>query len=352
MEGTAAVGVGARMRRRWGTGLLWLLLVLLVAAALTAGFEVWSLRRFAHAPLVAGEVTATVLLPPGESFRRFATRLSRQGLVASPRRLEWLARFRGVAHRVQAGEYEIHADQTPVELLEMLVAGRVKQYPFTVPEGLTCREIAARLGAGGLLAADAFVAATAAPQLLAATGTPGPTLEGYLLPETYQLRRGITAEELVGQMVAQMARVWTAERQAAADQLGLSRHQVLTLASIIEKETGRAEERPLISGVFHNRLRQGMRLQSDPTVIYAVEGFDGNLTRAHLETDTPYNTYTRHGLPPGPIANPGVAAIDAALAPTPTDALYFVSRNDGSHQFSTTMEEHLEAVDRYQLRRR
>jgi len=227
----------------------------------------------------------------------------------------------------------------------------VKQYPFTVPEGLTCAEIAARFAAAGFGTAAEFHAACVDPELLARVGLEQGDLEGYLFPETYQWHRGMTAHALVARMVAAMEAVWTPERSQAAQALNLTRHQALTLASIIEKETGDTAERAMISGVFHNRLRRGMRLQSDPTVIYGVTPFDGNLTRAHLETDTPYNTYTRAGLPPGPIANPGLASIDAALHPADTEALYFVSRNDGSHQFSATVEEHNRAVDRYQRRR-
>jgi UPF0755 protein len=330
-------------------------LVLLCAAVVVVGLiaagAAWSLRRWADRPISTAADEVVVTIAPGTPFRAVAAQLAAAGAIDSPRRLEWLARWRKVADRVRAGEYDLGGRHTPDEILALLVAGRVKQYPFTVPEGLTCREIATRFAAAGFGTEDDFLAATRDPQLLARLAIADGDLEGYLFPETYQWHRGMTARALVEAMVAAAEAVWTPERRQAAAALGLTLHQALTLASIIEKETGQAAERALISGVFHNRMKRHMRLQSDPTVIYGVTAFAGNLTRSHLETDTPYNTYTRAGLPPGPIANPGLASIDAALHPADTQALYFVSRNDGSHQFSTTVDEHNQAVDRYQRRR-
>ncbi|MGD2062799.1 MAG: endolytic transglycosylase MltG [Nitrospirota bacterium] len=345
----------ARQHRTWAPagGARWLGMACagLIAAGLLAAYGAWSLSRWAERPLAtpAGEVV--VWIAPGTSFRAVAAQVAAAGVVDSPRRLEWLARWRGVADRVRAGEYDLGGRYTPEEVLDLLLAGRVKQYPFTVPEGLTCREIASRFAAAGFGNEAEFVAACRDPELLARMGVREGTLEGYLFPETYQWHRGMTARALVERMVAAGEALWTPERRHTATALGMTVHQVLTLASIIEKETGHAGERALISGVFHNRLRRGMRLQSDPTVIYGLADFDGNLTRDHLATDTPYNTYTRAGLPPGPIANPGLESIDAALHPAETPALYFVSRNDGSHQFSATVEEHNRAVDRYQRHR-
>lgn len=334
-----------------GTHLLGLGCTLMVVAGLIIAYAAWALRTWAVHPHPAPAGDVVVTIPAGSSFRAVATRLAAAGVVDHPRRLEWLARWRGVADRVRAGEYDLGGSRSPAALLDLLVAGRVKQYPFTVPEGLTCAEIAARFAAAGFGTPADFRAACVDPTLLARVGLEQGDLEGYLFPETYQWHRGMTARALVERMLAAMEAVWTPERLQAAQDLGLTRHQALTLASIIEKETGDTAERAMISGVFHNRLRRGMRLQSDPTVIYGVTPFDGNLTRAHLETDTPYNTYTRAGLPPGPIANPGLASIDAALHPADTEALYFVSRNDGSHQFSASVEEHNRAVDQYQRRR-
>jgi UPF0755 protein len=178
------------------------------------------------------------------------------------------------------------------------------------------------------------------------------TLEGYLFPDTYFFPKGMSAESLAASMVERFENQFLPEWRVRADELKLSIHEVVTLASIIEKETGEASERPIISSVFHNRLKKNMRLESDPTVIYGIEDFDGNITRKHLKTATPYNTYTMKGLPPGPIANPGGASIQAALYPAKTDFLFFVSRKDRTHQFSTTIDEHNAAVRKYQLKRR
>lgn len=186
------------------------------------------------------------------------------------------------------------------------------------------------------------------PEFLLAAGVPGPQLEGYLFPDTYRFAPGTDVREVLTTMVRHFHDRFDAERHRRAAERGLSVNEVLTLASIIEKETGKPEERALIAAVFTNRLRIGMPLQSDPTVIYGLPAFDGDLTRADLAHPSPYNTYVVGGLPPGPIANPGLAAIDAALAPAASPALYFVSRNDGSHAFSTTLAEHNRAVGRYQ----
>ena len=309
------------------------------------------LSRWAATPLELPADGAVVVVAPGTPLRRIASQLADAGLLDHPRRFEYLARLRGVAGRLQAGEYRLTPPLTPDGLLALFVTGRVWVHTLTIPEGLTVAEIAARVEGAKIGTAADFLAACKDPTLLALAGTPSSRIEGYLLPQTYKWQRGATAAALAHRMVEAMAAVWTKERAAAAEALGLTRHQVLTLASIVEKETGQAEERPIIAAVFLNRLARGMRLQSDPTVIYGLDHFDGNLTRAHLEHDTPYNSYTRFGLPPTPICNPGVAAIDAVLHPATTDALYFVARGDTTHVFSATLAEHERMVDRYQRHR-
>jgi UPF0755 protein len=291
------------------------------------------------------------LVPEGAGLRRVAKDLEAAGLVRSAWAVEALGRWRGAADELRAGEYELRASQTPGEILEMLRAGRVKTWEVAVPEGLTAAEIAARVEAAGLAPKGAFLAVVRDPESPARYGVEGPGLEGYLFPETYQLARGLTPEAVVGAFLAQFRAAWE-PLAAPASARGLSMRQAVTLASIVEKETGAPEERPLVAAVFHNRLRLGMRLETDPTVIYGIEGFDGNLTRAQLEDEgNPYNTYRIGGLPPGPIANPGAAALRAVVEPAASDALYFVSRNDGTHVFSKSYEEHVENVRRFQLRR-
>jgi UPF0755 protein len=181
---------------------------------------------------------------------------------------------------------------------------------------------------------------------------PADSFEGYLFPDTYFFPRGVLAKDIITTMVNRFWTQFGVDWKERADELGLSVHEVITLASIIEKETGVSSERPIISSVFHNRLKKRMRLESDPTVIYGISDFDGNITRKHLDTHTPYNTYRIRGLPPGPIANPGAAAIESALFPAETDYLFFVSKKDRTHKFSTTILEHNRAVRKYQLRRK
>jgi UPF0755 protein len=208
------------------------------------------------------------------------------------------------------------------------------------------------VAAAGIGTTEQFVKAATDLGRLGRLGVPGKSLEGYLFPETYTVTTTTTPVEVVRAMVAQFERQLTPELLAAAKARGLDRHALVTLASIVQKEAGTVEEMPLIAAVFLNRLRMGMRLQADPTVIYGIVDFDGNLTRRHLLTPTPYNTYTRAGLPPGPIASPGLAALKAAAEPAQSNALYFVARGDGRHEFNTTLEAHNRAVRRYQLRGR
>lgn len=303
---------------------------------------------YARLPADPGAAGQVVKIARGQSVARTAERLHRLGIIREPLKFRALARLCGDDRRIQAGEYLLSASLAPREILDVLVGGRVQRHRVTIAEGLTVAQIARLVEAAGLASAEAFQAAATDPAALAAAGIEADSFEGYLFPETYFFTRSDTAADMVAAMAARFHQVFRAEWRHRAAEMGWTVHQVVTLASIVEKETGAPSERALISGVFHNRLGRGMRLESDPTVIYGIADFDGNITRRHLRTPTPYNTYHIFGLPPGPIANPGAAAIAAALFPAETDALYFVSRNDGSHVFSRTYAEHLEAVRRYQ----
>jgi len=322
------------------------------AVTATAAVAYLQLTHWAATELLLPADGIVVVVTPGAPLRQVAARLTDGGVLDRADRFEHLARLRGVAGRIQAGEYRLTPPLTPDGLLALLVTGRVWNHTVTLPEGLTVAEIAARVAAAGIGSAGDFLAACNDPALRKKAGIPPGGIEGYLLPESYRWQRSATPATLARRMAEAMAAVWTPPRAAAAAALHLNRHQVLTLASIVEKETARPEERPIIAAVFLNRLRRHMRLQSDPTVIYGLAAFDGNLTRADLERDTPYNSYTRKGLPPTPICNPGVAAIDAVLHPATTDALYFVARGDSTHVFSATLTEHERMVDRYQRHRR
>lgn len=330
--------------------LLWLVLVTLVALLIAGAFGLrqWLFQRWPVSPPGVQRVT----IATGSALPQIAQQLEQAGVVGNAQRFIRLVRWREATQKIRAGEYEFAEAATPGEVLDRLIAGDVIKVRITIPEGFALREIAARAAAAGIGTAEQFRQAAIDPVRLKKLGIPGPSLEGYLFPETYIVTSTTTPEQLVRAMVAQFERQLTPDLLAAARARGLARHELVTLASIIQKEAGAEEEMPLIAGVFHNRLRKGMRLQADPTVIYGVAGFDGNLTRRHLETPTPYNTYTRGGLPPGPIASPGLAALKAAAMPAPTQALYFVARGDGRHEFNVTLEAHNRAVRRYQLRGR
>lgn len=298
------------------------------------------------------ETTRLFLIERGQGLVQVARNLEQAGLIKNARVLSLLARFHGDAGNLRAGEYEVSAGWSTRTILDRITSGRVKTYEVVLPEGIRVTEIADKLEAAGLADAADFLATVRDPEFVRSLGIEQGSLEGYLYPETYRLSRHLTAREITRVFVDQFERVWQDIESIAANQ-SLSRHEIVTLASIIEKETAAPEERPLIAAVFHNRLKKNMRLETDPTVIYGIEDFDGNLTREHLRSrSNPYNTYRIAGLPRGPIANPGIDALRAALEPAETDYLYFVSRNDGTHQFSRTYREHSQAVRKFQLRRR
>jgi UPF0755 protein len=238
----------------------------------------------------------------------------------------------------------------PLDILERFRSGTIVLHPVTIPEGYTIRQIAQVVGAAGLADPGEFVRLANDARFVESLGLGQPSLEGYLFPDTYAFPRRVSTEHVIRQMVDRFQEVYSPQWDVQAARIGLTRHQVVTLASIIEKETGDEAERPFISAVFHNRLRLRIPLQSDPTVIYPIKGFDGNLRKVDLVRDSPYNTYRRRGLPPGPIANPGRAALEAALYPASVEYLFFVSRNDGTHQFSRSLREHNKAVNQFQRR--
>jgi UPF0755 protein len=260
-----------------------------------------------------------------------------------------MTRLEGYDRRLKAGEYSLAPSQTPMQILAFMEKGWVRLHRLTIPEGLSILQIAALVQTSGLARAEDLVARALDPAYARLQQIPANTLEGYLFPETYFFPKTIGVEGILAAMLQRFRLNFPLEWEHRAAEMGLTVHEVVTLASIIEKETAEPSERPLISSVFHNRLKRGMRLETDPTVIYGIPNFDGNLTRAHLETPGPYNTYLIKGLPPGPIANPGRKAIEAALFPSDTDYLFFVSKNNGRHHFSSNWDEHRRAVQYYQL---
>jgi UPF0755 protein len=289
-------------------------------------------------------------IPPGTPFTQVSHILHQNHLIVSEWFFTLLGRVQRVDRNIIPGEYELHAGMRPTELLEKIVKGEVYQYTLTIPEGFNVVQIAEILDQKHLAIKQDILRLTRDQAFIRSLNVQAATLEGYLFPDTYQLSRYTPPESIIRTFVNRFHDVVTPDLKDRATLMGMTLQEVLTLASVVEKETGLAVERPLVSGVFHNRLKRGIPLQSDPTVIYALESFDGNIRKADLSVNSPYNTYKVRGLPPGPIANPGLAAIHAALYPTPTDFVYFVARNDGSHQFSATLEDHNKAVDIYQRR--
>lgn len=329
-----------------GTAIKWILsaavMVLLAVVLLTAGF-------FYHltAPADSYGEDHLLVIREGWTLRHVSMELQDYGIIKSPSLFLLWARIQGEGRNIRAGEYRVSPRMSPIQVLDMLTRGSVITHTVTIPEGYTVAQIASVLDRTGLGNREEFLELLADREFIEAHRLPGPTLEGYLFPDTYQFARGLTGRRMA---VTMIHRFWAMvdplkPRMAEMD---MSIQDVVTLASIIEKETGHPDERPLIASVFLNRLERGMRLDSDPTVIYGIRDFEGRLTRKHLRTFTPYNTYRIRGLPPGPIANPGEAAIKAVLYPAESDYFYFVSRNDGSHQFSRTLAEHNRAVRIYQ----
>ncbi len=324
------------------------LLALLTLAFLLALLQIWWVA--VPAPLVqAGSLI--VEIPAHQGVIQVAKRLREAGAIRSSVGFILLAGLRGSAKSLKAGEYEIPQDATTVTILALLESGKVRPHPILFPEGGTLGDLARLLEADGLVKAEEVLRLSRDRAFLQALGVDADSLEGYLFPDTYSFTKGMTAEEILARMAHRLREQVTPEMLAQAQSRGLGLHQLLTLASIIEKEAVEPDERPLISAVFWNRLRLHMPLQADPTVRYAV-GKDGRaLTREDLKVDSPYNTYRYRWLPPAPIASPGKASIMAALNPAKVNYLYFVSMDDRRHFFSISLDQHNSAVARYRLAR-
>ena len=327
-------------------------MILIVITLGALGLAYYHLMSWAdQSPTTVGQ-EKLFTIPTGQGLKQTARVLKQENLITDALRFTVWVRLKKQDKRLKAGEYFFSTSMTPNEILAQLVQGRVHLYRVTVPEGFNLVQIAKAVAAAGLAPEADFLTATRDPQTISELGIDADTLEGYLFPDTYYFPSGLDSKTIIATMVKQFRVAFKPEWTVRAKELGMSVHAVVTLASIIEKETGAPEERPLISSVFHNRLKKGMRLETDPTVIYGIADFDGNIKRRHLETYTPYNTYKIKGLPPGPIASPGAAALEAALYPAQSDYLYFVSKKDGTHQFSATIKAHNAAVRKYQLRKK
>jgi UPF0755 protein len=287
-----------------------------------------------------------VTVPAGSSFAQVTDSLQARGLIRVPLAFRIYARMKGADRRVHAGTYAFRPGVGWDLILEAMNTGRVLTERLVIPEGWTIRQIAPAIAHLTGSDADSLAEALLHPDAAARLQLPGPTLEGYLYPATYTFPLGVAADTVVSRLVARYRQIWTEDRRARADSIGMDERQVVTLASVVEKEAKRAEEMPIIAAVFHRRLRIGYPLQADATVQYALGEHQRRLLHAHIDAvaDNPYNTYRNRGLPPGPIASPSDRAVDAVLAPAAVDYLYFVARPDGSHIFSRSLEEHNRAV--------
>ena len=326
--------------------------LLITLAGLAAVFLAVVYVHF-FAPASFERHSKVVTIQAGTAFSEVARILEDKGVIRDRRSFYLLARIQEAIPKVKAGEYEVHTSMTPSEVLGKLIRGDVIKYPITIPEGFNLFQIGEVLEKAGVSSQKTFLDRARDPLLIASLGLDGESLEGYLFPDTYNFPRGYGEEPVIRQMVSRFQAVY-APLEKKAQEMGLSRKDVVILASMIEKEAMDDQERRLISAVFHNRLHRGMALQSDPTAVYGVKREksrgDNRISRQDLLKKTPYNTYQIVGLPKGPIANPGIKSLQAVLNPADVNYLYFVSRNDRTHYFSSTLEEHNRAVDRYQKR--
>ncbi|MBN1931397.1 MAG: endolytic transglycosylase MltG [Desulfobacterales bacterium] len=328
-----------------------ILTIIALLSILIAGLILLDLRQYAGQSASPNHINKFVTIHRGESFKTLTAELHQAALIRYPYKFRIIARFKGYDKQIKAGEYQLSPTLSPLEILNILTLGKIYLHRLTVPEGYNLHQIATLIAQAGLETEENFLKAAENTAAVKAGGIDADTFEGYLFPNTYYFPKGIRADQIIAEMVRQFWKVFTPEWKKRAQNLNLSVHQIVTLASMIEKETGTASERPLIASVFHNRLKKRIRLASDPTVIYGLKNFDGNITRKHLTTYSPYNTYLIHGLPPGPIANPGIKSLEAALYPEETNFLYFVSKRDNTHKFSKNIKDHYKAVRKYQLSR-
>ncbi len=319
---------------RWYRAFLLVAVIALVGMVLPLG-GFWYLNRPTY------EYPArTIHIPQGASARWIGQLLERENLIHNAHVFAWTVRLKGLGHQLKAGTYQLDGTGTIAAIAQSLLKAPIQTQPATIPEGLNRHQIAGHLQAAGVADSARFIAATEDPQLIRQLGVAASTLEGYLFPETYFFDLNTDERTIVSLMVDQFHRVFADSLRQRLNELGLSLHQAVTLASIVEREAVAVEEQPIISGVFQRRLKLNRRLESCATVNYALGTNKKRLTYADLEVDSPFNTYRHHGLPPGPISSPGRTALLAVLYSAETEYLYFVARGDGTHIFSRTNKEH------------
>lgn len=322
----------------------------LAAAAVALGIATLVGLRFTlflTTPAGDGKNVQLLDFGQGSSLARIASELEGKGIINSARLFRLYARVRGFDARIKAGTYQFHDGMAASEILHKLVSGDIYAQRFAVPEGYSIYQLGELLEGRHLFSRKEFLRQCFNRGLLKELAIEGPSVEGYLCPSTYDITPKMTEADLIRLMVAHFHKVYAQKFDELVKAAGMGRREVLTLASMVEKEAVVASERPLIASVFLNRLKKGMPLQSDPTAVYGVRAFAGKVSRADILQYSPYNTYRIKGLPPGPIGNPGSSAIEAVLNPAGTSYLYFVARKDGTHQFSATLDEHNRAVRQF-----
>ncbi len=327
--------------------LLFSLIAIACSTLLVIGF---SMAHLFYAVPAKNSETVEVRIDQGDSLAAVVRKLRERNIILNERLFSTWARMTGVEKKIHWGVYRFDTSLPAGEILNRMVMGKGIFNSVTVPEGLTVNEIADLLAKMQIADKDKFLAAASDPELLTSLGLQETGIEGYLFPNTYHFTPATDERDIISAMTAQFRKVSSPLLEQSGGAVQMTPHEIVTLASIIEKETGVEAERPLVSAVFHNRLKLHMPLQSDPTVIYGLKNFNGNLTHKDLRDPSPYNTYRIAGLPPGPIANPGLSSLRAALNPANVPFLYFVSKNDGTHLFSETLEAHNHAVKTYQPR--
>jgi UPF0755 protein len=309
------------------------------------------INEYAKKPAGVDKTEKIITVEMGDKFKVTAANLHEAGVINDPVKFRLFAIIKRYDKKIKAGEYALSSSMPPAVILDMMVRGKTYLHKITIPEGYNLRQIAAVISGAGFGTVQDIMKKTSDPSFISSHGIDAESLEGYIYPDTYYFPKDESVENIISAMVERLWSVFKPEWKKKAEEIGFSIHQVITLASIIEKETGDKDEREQIASVFFNRLNKGMRLETDPTVIYGIKNFDGNITRKHLSTKNPYNTYKIDGLPPGPISSPGYDSIKAALYPAETSYLFFVSKNDGTHHFSTNFKEHNRAVNKYQRNR-
>ncbi len=321
---------------------------LLGIAAVLLVFHFW---LFMNLPARPGREPHQVIVRQGMNAASIAQFFHKEGIVRDDPSFRFLCWYRKAGHKLRSGEYRFYPQHTPGQVLDKLVQGKGIVHRITFPEGSDVHDVARLLAKAGLASEESIIRIAGQNTLLKESGIDAPGLEGYLFPETYCFEKTQDEASMLKAMIHQFLLHFPPAWKLRCEELHMSVHQVVILASIVEKEAGIDSERPLIAAVFANRLKQNMPLQSDPTAVYDLPGFSGRVMKFHLERQSPYNTYRISGLPPGPICNPGAKSLQAVLYPEQVPYLYFVSNNDGSHQFSSTLAEHQAAVERYREKR-